>query len=68
MTQKNDLEAQVRQLEDAHSAQSELVERLRDDNVQVLKYRKTVQEQEAVCCTVQVYIHGHPALSLCLRR
>ena len=41
-------EDRLRELEDAHVAQSELVAKLRTDNSTVQKWRKTAHEQEGV--------------------
>ena len=43
---KNAAEDRLRELEDAHVAQSELVAKLRTDNSTVQKWRKTAHEQE----------------------
>ena len=45
---KNAAEDRLRELEDAHVAQSELVAKLRTDNSTVQKWRKTAHEQEGV--------------------
>eukprot|EP01043_Picozoa_sp_COSAG02_P007701 COSAG02_NODE_235_length_27784_cov_9.895828_4_plen_933_part_00 len=45
---KNAAEERLRELEDAHISQSELVARLRTENATVEKYKKTVHEQESV--------------------
>jgi hypothetical protein len=45
---KNAAEDRLRELEEAHLSQSELVARLRAENTTVDKYRKTVHEQESV--------------------
>lgn len=45
---KNAAEERLRELEEAHISQSELVARLRTENSTVEKYKKTVHEQESV--------------------
>ena len=45
---KHAAEERLRELEEAHISQSELVARLRAENVTVEKYKKTVHEQESV--------------------
>lgn len=45
---KNAAEDRLRELEEAHLSQSELVARLRAENTTVGKYRRTVHEQESV--------------------
>jgi hypothetical protein len=45
---KNAAEDRLRELEEAHISQSELVARLRAENATVDKYKKTVHEQESV--------------------
>ena len=45
---KNAAEDRLRELEEAHISQSELVARLRAENATVEKYKKTVHEQESV--------------------
>ena len=45
---KHAAEERLRELEEAHISQSELVARLRAENATVEKYKKTVHEQESV--------------------
>lgn len=59
----NALCAQIRHIEGAHGLQSKAASRLRSDNIQVLKYCKTVQEQEAVIVRLE-----HLALGIVEKR
>ena len=66
---KNAAEDRLRELEDAHVAQSELVAKLRTDNSTVQKWRKTAHEQEGVIVKLEALMEqalGAAHLSCCI--